>query len=80
MEFSEFFSRNHFLDRDFTFHWGVGVGFSWGGGGGWCPMGGIGFDGGFFETNRRIGGRPPCTPFIAYFIALIKGLMAYKIE
>ena len=43
-------------------------------------MGGIGFVGGFFETNRRIGGRPPCTPFIAYFIALIKGLMAYKIE
>ena len=64
-DFLGFFSRNHFLEGDFTFQWGGGeVGcFSAGGfiftckrG---CPMRGIGFDGGFLKKRSQDGGATP---------------------
>ena len=57
--FGFFFSRNHFLEGDFTFQWGGGSFLSGG-----CPMeasAGVG-GGGLKKSWDEGGGTPPCLP------------------
>ena len=47
------------MEGCFSFQWGLGLFFRWG----WCPMGGVGFDGGG-EVRKKLldgeGAAPPC--------------------